>query len=212
MNESTQSSLQYVLICLLYLMAAPYLPVEISAAFKIVPILFLCALTIKSGMDSLNFHLLAALLFSMGGDILLEIGFFVPGLVSFLIAQLLYGNLFLKHHLSWDNRPAISLAIIGFSTVMGMLMWRFAGEMRIPVLAYLAVIMFMGLSANTSQIRGVTLGAAVFIFSDSIIAINRFVLPIPASDWLIMVSYYLAQYALVNAILKHKSAQRNMTT
>lgn len=205
MSESNRTSLQYGLICLLYLLAEPYLAAEISAVFKIAPILFLCALTIKSAMGALGALLLAALLFSMGGDILLEVGFFVPGLVSFLIAQLLYGSLFLKHHLSWAKGPAISLAFIGFSSVMAMLMWRFAGEMRIPVLAYLGVITFMGLSANTSQLKGATLGAAVFIFSDSIIAINRFVLPIPASDWLIMVSYYLAQYCLVKAILKHKS-------
>lgn len=207
-----RTGIPFGLICLFYLATEAYLPPEISAVFKIIPILFLCQLTLRSGVDSFSMHLLAALIFSMGGDVLLEIGFFVPGLVSFLFAQLIYGSLFLKCHSDWFNRPAVSLAIIGFSIVMGILMWGYAGEMRIPVLAYLVVIAVMGLSANTSHIRGATIGAAIFIFSDSIIAVNRFVLPIPASDWLIMVSYYLAQFFLVTSVVKHKISERSMPT
>ena len=208
MANRFRTGILFGLICLFYLLTEPYLAAEISAVFKIIPILFLCQLTLRSGTSSFSMHLLAALLFSMGGDVLLEIGFFIPGLVSFLFAQLLYGSLFLRYHSDWRNRPAVSLAIIGFSVVVGIFMWGYAGDMRIPVLAYLVVIAVMGLSANTSHIRGATLGAAIFIFSDSIIAVDRFVLPIPASDWLIMVSYYLAQYCLVSSVVRYKTSER----
>ena len=212
MSNGFRTSILFGLTCLCYLLTAPSLPTEISAVFKIIPILFLCQLSLKAGTDSYGSHLLAALLFSMGGDVLLEIGFFVPGLVSFLFAQLLYGSLFLRCHSDWRNRPAVSLAIVGFSIAMGILMWGYAGEMRIPVLVYLVVIAVMGLSANTSHITGATIGAAIFIFSDTLIAVNRFVLPIPASEWLIMVSYYLAQFCLVSSVVKHKTSARRVPT
>lgn len=214
MNNLIQSALPFSLICLIYLLASPLLPAEVSALLKIAPILFLCALSIKSGVNSFSIHLLAALLFSMGGDVLLELDLFIPGLVSFLFAQLIYGGLFQRCRLHWTNRPAVSLLLVGFSVVMGSLMWAYAGEMRIPVLVYLLVIAFMGLSANTSRIAGVTLGAGIFILSDSLIAINRFVFPLPAADWLIMSSYYLAQFYLVTSILKlkYRAANSSLST
>lgn len=206
MNNSNSRSVVFGLACVFYLLSEPFLAAETSAIFKIIPILLLCALTIKSEVHLYKLHLLIALAFSMGGDVLLELGLFVPGLVSFLVAQLVYAGLFLRCHSAWLDRLPISLALLAFSVAMGFLMWGNAGEMRIPVLAYLVVITLMGLSANTSHIKTVIVGAAIFIFSDSIIALNRFVLPIPAADWLIMVSYYLAQYCLVTSILHHKTA------
>ncbi len=183
------------------------MPIEISALLKIAPILFLSFLAINAGLNSLNAHLLFALLFSMGGDVLLEIGLFVPGLCSFLLAQFLYGTLFLRYHSSWSANYPISLGLGCVSIVMAAIMWNYAGEMRLPVIAYLFVITFMGLSANTSTIKGVTLGAAIFILSDSIIAINRFVMEIPAADWLIMTSYYIAQFLLASRVIQEIRTQ-----
>lgn len=188
--------------CLCYLLVAPSTPMEFSALLKITPLLFLAFLTVKTGINSLSVHLLLALLFSMGGDVLLEMDQFVAGLSSFLLAQLLYGSLFFRFHRRWSANYPISLLLAGVSLVMAYIMWNYAGDMRLPVIAYLLVITFMGLSANTSTLKGVTLGAVVFIFSDSIIAINRFVMEVPAADWLIMISYYVAQYLLVSHILQ----------
>ena len=91
---------------------------------------------------------------------------------------------------------------------MAVIMWSYAGDMRLPVIAYLLVITFMGLSANTSTIKGVTLGAAVFILSDSIIVIDRFVMAVPASGWLIMISYYVAQFLLVGAVIQETRSKK----
>jgi uncharacterized membrane protein YhhN len=176
--------------------------VEFSALLKIAPILFLSFLAAKAEINSLSVHLILALLFSMGGDVLLEMDLFVLGLSSFLIAQFLYGSLFFRYHSSWSANYQRSLLLAGASLMMAYVMWNYAGDMRLPVIAYLLVITFMGLSANTSTIKGVTLGAAIFIFSDSIIAINRFVMEVPAADWLIMISYYVAQFLLVSRVLQ----------
>lgn len=190
------------LLCLSYLLVAPLTSIEISALLKIAPILFLSFLAAKIGINSLSVHLLLALLFSMGGDVLLELDLFVPGLSSFLLAQFLYGSLFLRYYSSWSANYQTSLLLAGASLVMAYVMWNYAGDMRLPVIAYLLVITFMGLSANTSTIKGVMLGAAVFILSDSIIAFNRFVMEVPAADWLIMTSYYVAQFLLVSCVIQ----------
>lgn len=202
-----RATIFFGIFCLSYLLAAPSIPIEFSALLKIVPILILSFLAAKTGINSLSVHLLLALLFSMGGDVLLEMDLFVPGLSSFLLAQFLYGSLFLRFHSNWSANYQISLLLVGASLVMAYVMWNYAGDMRLPVIAYLLVITFMGLSANTSTIKGVTLGAAVFILSDSIIAINRFVMEVPAADWLIMISYYVAQFLLVTCVIHHLGEQ-----
>jgi uncharacterized membrane protein YhhN len=95
---------------------------------------------------------------------------------------------------------------------MAVIMWNYAGDMRLPVTAYLLVITFMGLSGNTSTIKGVALGAAVFILSDSIIAIDRFVMAVPAAVSLIMISYYLAQFLLVSAVVRELESKKRAQT
>jgi uncharacterized membrane protein YhhN len=148
----------------------------------------------------------------MGGDVLLEMNLFVPGLSSFLLAQLLYGSLFLRYHSSWSANYQRSLLLSCASLVMAVIMWNYAGDMRLPVTAYLLVITFMGLSGNTSTIKGVALGAAVFILSDSIIAIDRFVMAVPAAVSLIMISYYLAQFLLVSAVVQELESKKRGQT
>ena len=136
----------------------------------------------------------------MGGDVLLDLDYFVPGLLSFLVAQIIYSTLFIRYFAAWNQRIVVSLLLIAFSLAMSILLWNTAGEMRLPVLVYLVVITTMGLTANASTIQGVLAGAVIFMISDSLIAINRFVVPLPASDWLIMISYYLAQFYLVSSV------------
>ncbi len=201
MTSSSKFALAYVPSCVLYLLIGSSLPAELSAAFKILPIILLMVLVLRSGLQAtaIRINLLAALVFSMAGDILLELGNFIPGLVSFLTAQIAYALLFCKHYSSWKKNLPLSLSIIAFAIIMSWVMWNSAGEMRVPVLAYLAVISFMGLTATSSSIKGATLGALIFMASDSFIAINRFVMEIPASGWLVMITYYLAQYLLITS-------------
>jgi uncharacterized membrane protein YhhN len=202
----------FLLCCLCYLLVAPSTPLEFSALLKIAPILFLSVLAARTGINSTSVHLLSALLFSMGGDVLLEMNLFVPGLSSFLLAQFLYGSLFLRYHSSWSANYQRSLLLSCASLVMAVIMWNYAGDMRLPVTAYLLVITFMGLSGNTSTIKGVALGAAVFILSDSIIAIDRFVMAVPAAVSLIMISYYLAQFLLVSAVVRELESKKRAQT
>jgi len=54
----------------------------------------------------------------------------------------------------------------------------------------------------------VFIGAILFMFSDSILALNKFLQPIPLSSILIMLSYAFAQFCIVIGILKHNEKLR----
>jgi uncharacterized membrane protein YhhN len=45
-------------------------------------------------------------------------------------------------------------------------------------------------------------GAVSFIVSDSIRAINKFMMPVPAADYLVMTTYYLALFLIAYGFLK----------
>jgi len=57
----------------------------------------------------------------------------------------------------------------------------------------------------------VVLGAALFIISDSILAINRFSHTIPFSGVAVMSTYIIAQWLIVNGLLQHKKKEENKT-
>ncbi|MFM8914325.1 MAG: lysoplasmalogenase family protein, partial [Flammeovirgaceae bacterium] len=50
----------------------------------------------------------------------------------------------------------------------------------------------------------VMMGALLFMTSDSLLAINKFLNPLPLSGISIMLTYCLAQYLIVEGIIAHK--------
>jgi uncharacterized membrane protein YhhN len=77
------------------------------------------------------------------------------------------------------------------------------GNLQLAVVAYLIAIVTMGLFAFQSSLpmRWAVLGAVLFIISDSFIAINKFIYPIPYESYWIMSSYYVAQFMLVKGFI-----------
>ena len=157
---------------------------------------------------------LLALLFSLLGDILLMFvnkspNFFIGGLVSFLLAHLMYIFVFLKSR----NKTAAFFPIIVLLLIYASGIFYFLkdglGEMLIPVIAYMIVILFMlavaflrKRSKTTNSYNLVFAGAVFFIVSDSLLALNKFYQPLPFSSISIMLTYALAQYLIVLGILK----------
>jgi uncharacterized membrane protein YhhN len=73
------------------------------------------------------------------------------------------------------------------------------------VAAYVSVIALMVAQAiGRAKVQGdaasaaVALGASIFMLSDSLIAINRFVQPVPLVSLWVLSSYYVAQILLVH--------------
>ena len=159
---------------------------------------------------------LFALIFSLTGDILLmfvdtSANYFLGGLVAFLVAHVMYILVFLKKRK--DNTPSIPFLLLLIVYALGIfyVLMDGLGDMIIPVVIYMLVILTMALSAsirknNVSSIsyQLVFWGAIFFMISDSILAINKFSSPLPISGILIMSTYALAQYLIVMGILRQK--------
>ena len=176
---------------------------------KAMPVIFLALLSLKHIRGNAGLLLCLALLFSAGGDILLEInhrrgGLFVYGLASFLIAHVIYIIVFRQDFLferSWV--PHAALLVVGGLAIAIMLVPELPGGLIFPVMLYMCVIMAMAIMAIFRG-RGsmvVFYGALSFVFSDSMIAVNKFVNPVEGARYYIMSSYYLAQFLIIAGFL-----------
>jgi len=188
-------SIGFAVLFLLTMNRSPY---PLDYLVKTIPIVCLAAVAFLN-ISGLKGKLIGiGLLFSSCGDILLQIdsrSFFVYGLGSFLLAHLFYIAAFIRQPAFNRSRLPILLVFVVYGVVMGVLLLPELGEMLIPVAAYLLIIVGMGVAAvlGTDNHKPVIAGAALFIFSDSLIAVNRFLTPVPLSGLFIMITYYLAQ-------------------
>lgn len=146
------------------------------------------------------------LLLSSVGDVSLTfhspIGFMV-GLGFFLLAHVVYTINFLQKAEFVLARLPYYLVILAFAIAMAIWLAPTLGEMQIPVFAYLFVITCMAIAAGMSkETRPILLlGAVVFMASDSIIAISRFVGEVWGAKYWVMLTYYVAQALIVWAFL-----------
>lgn len=166
--------------------------------------------------DSKTWVLLgAALVGSLAGDVFLMVeGFFIPGLVSFLIAHLFYVALFKTGQRWFPHRGALA-ATLGVGVAMYAFLWTggLPAALRGPVAAYVLVIALMAAQAigRASVLRDraavlVAVGAAFFMLSDSLLATHRFVSPLPWSQVWVLGTYYAAQACIVAGVLKAATA------
>ena len=157
---------------------------------------------------------LLALLFSLAGDILLmftdiSASFFLSGLVAFLLAHIMYIMVFL------DKKNSKKIALIFITVLLIYAIGIFyllkdgLGDMLIPVIVYMLVILTMILTStmrkgnvSNKSYNLVFIGAIFFVISDSFLAINKFYQPVPLSKIIIMSTYSLAQYLIVLGLLK----------
>jgi len=158
----------------------------------------------------------AALAGSLAGDAFLMVeGFFIPGLVSFLLAHIAYIVLF-RQGVAWFPRPVALAATLGVGVSMYAFLWQggLPAELRIPVAVYVTVIALMAAQAlgragalGDRAARQVALGACCFMLSDSLLATNRFVQPLPLAQVGVLATYYAAQAFIVHGMvagLRHK--------
>jgi alkylglycerol monooxygenase len=151
--------------------------------------------------------LLAGLGLSLVGDVLLLLpGRFVPGLVAFLLAHLCFIVL-LRQGVGWLPRPRALLCTLGVGAAMYAVLFPGLGPvLKVAVAAYVVVIATMaaqaiGRAAVTGDARSyaVAAGAILFMASDSLLAINKFALPLPLAPLWILATYYAAQVLIASA-------------
>lgn len=173
------------------------------------------------------FHkmMIAAFFFSWIGDVALMFvhlneNFFLVGLVGFLITHVLYTIVFSK-----VNHPEVRAMlprkiwvaiplVIYMGALLSMLVPAISGNpltkpFLVPVLVYstaIAVMVVFSINryrrVNDRSFALVFAGALLFMFSDSLIAINKFMQPLPMAGFFIMVLYITGQYLIAKGILK----------
>ncbi|RZI97527.1 MAG: hypothetical protein EOP78_00695 [Variovorax sp.] len=146
--------------------------------------------------------LLFGLVASLAGDVLLMLhGMFVPGLVCFLVAHLAYIALFRDSVGLFPRRGAL-VATLCIGAAMYAVLWLggLPAALRIPVGFYVVVIACMAAQAigraavlGDARARWVAVGACVFMVSDTLLALNRFVTPLPLAQLWVLATYYVAQ-------------------
>ena len=176
--------------------------------------------TIRSVVPSGRLWLLAALAGSLAGDVLLLFpGWFVPGLVAFLLAHLAYLML-LRQGVGWFPSRRALAGTLGVGAAMYAFLWTggLPTGLRVPVAAYVAVIALMAAQAigRATVMRDtaawtVAVGAAFFMLSDSLLATNKFAMPLPLASFWVLTSYYAAQVLIVGGWLRARAGTRPPT-
>jgi uncharacterized membrane protein YhhN len=164
---------------------------------------------------------LFAFLFSLFGDTFLMFTdkgmiFFMLGLASFLVAQVAYIVLFLSTIKIYGKRPflrknliwLIGYLVYGFG-VYFLLFNHLDNVLKIAVFIYMCALLGMSAMAlnrfktvHSASFFLVFTGSILFVISDSLIALDKFLTPIPNDRLLIMLTYIAAQYLIMRGILK----------
>lgn len=164
----------------------------------------------------------AAIVFSWIGDVCLMFQdnnemYFVAGLGAFLIAQLCYIKAYSLHAqkkegtgLHGVQKFRFSLPVVLAGTGLVTILYPHLGAFKIPVLLYALVLTVMVLQAlfryghtNTPSFWFVFLGALLFMVSDSLIAVNKFLSPFGLAGLSIMATYILAQFLIASGLRLH---------
>ena len=161
--------------------------------------------------------LILALLLCAAGDYLLsrdDEAQFMAGVGAFAAGHLAYVWLFLAHpkariEVLFTPPHIFAIAgLAGFGLIMAALLWRRAGEMRVPVMIYIPIILSMGVSVLALPLAGplsfALPAALLFIASDFSLSLEEFVLPeahllrrvLPFVIW---PTYWLAQFGFAGA-------------
>lgn len=179
--------------------------------------------TIREQQSTLSIAVVLAIAFSWAGDVLLMFQqkgelFFMLGLVSFLSAHVFYIFAYRQHQSGDDSKTLKGLQKVRFGFPIlfagfGLLsiLYNHLGPLKIPVIVYAGVLTAMALVAlfrfgktTTSSFSMVFAGAILFMMSDSLLAINKFLEPLPFEGFWIMITYIGAQYFIVRGLLKHQ--------
>jgi uncharacterized membrane protein YhhN len=158
----------------------------------------------------------AGLAVSAVGDLLLETGLFLPGLLAFLTAHVAYLAAFVAD----EHRPAFArgLPFLAWGAGAFALLRPGLGGLALPVAVYVAVICTMMWRAAArvgspavpplAAVLGLA-GAVAFGASDTLIAFDRFSAPIPGVRWPIMILYWLGQWGIAASAVLACRIQRD---
>lgn len=169
----------------------------------------------SKGMPKMEYWVaLLALLFCLLGDtFLLSADYFVFGLAAFFIAHIGFLITFVRAKGLVLRRASLALILL-FSVTYYVFIFEKLGELAVPVAAYFSIIILLLAQAfgMAKEYRGVVtrriaVAALLFAVSDSLIALNKFVIPFDASSLLVL-SLYWASITVLAVSLPQLRAKR----
>jgi uncharacterized membrane protein YhhN len=189
-----------------------FYPGFIAKALIMPLLILLFLLNLNPLTNRLHGFMIAGLLFSWAGDIILEfsesnVNMFIPGLACFLMAHVMYLTVFIttpgKNAIT-GGRVLLLLPVIIYGVGLVFYLYDDLNEMMLPVIGYAIVILLMLAGAinridkvNRQSFILVLAGAILFVISDSAIAVNKFSFRFEYSGIIIMSTYIVAQYLIV---------------
>jgi len=180
--------------------------------FKPLIIFSLLFLYVFSLEKRLKWYVMALELCFFGDVFLLFTGntYFIAGLISFLLAHLLFIKI-VVNRIKKTSILKVIIASIPFLILFLVLIYFLKSslnELLIPVIIYgLTISTFGAVSLldylQTKTIKSIWMlaGAVVFILSDSLLAINKFHSSNEIFDVLIMITYIIAQYLIFKSMI-----------
>jgi uncharacterized membrane protein YhhN len=207
--------LTYILILLIILSASIHIRAEYRGPrqsvyiFKPLTMVFILLIAIlgKAALPFYKYMILTGLVFSLAGDVFLMLPSdqFVAGLVAFLIAHLFYSAAFASEMstlIGWHLIPFVIYGIVIYIILVPSL-----GKLKLPVLIYILVILMMAWLAwerlsQTGQSGALlaSIGAVLFIISDTVLAIGRFRRAFKLSRALNLTTYFAAQSLIAGSV------------
>lgn len=151
-----------------------------------------------------------ALLFSAIGDYFGSESNFIVQMACFAAAHIWFITFFIRRYATKvEHDGKLTLKAKGYAAMlvfMGCVLtvWVFctivpaapSGFVRTGVAIYAVLICVMLILALLQRSSLYAVGAMLFVFSDFILAWNRFKEPIPAAGYLIMIPYYIGQWLI----------------
>ena len=168
---------------------------------------------ISSAYKTDRLFVLAIIFAWLGDTFLLFEGYFLYGLGSFLIMQILYAICFL---LQRGKATAIKLAgivltLLSTSIVLYYLLPALATELKLPIAIYSGAISLMAITAIARVNNGIhylliLVGVLCFVISDTILGLNQFYSAIPLGGLAVMFTYITAQYLIIRGYLNYSNS------
>ena len=193
------------------------LPAALAFVFKPLTTLLIIGFAWPRGANASRQRTLVriGLILSLAGDVFLlwpKEGF-LPGLVAFLLAHLAYIAAFcVPVRLAAKPWVFVVYALVA-AAILSVLWPGVPGALRAPVVAYVVCLATMaaqalvwwrssaaGHAADAALARAAALGGLLFMVSDSLLAIDKFAVPLPLSSLWILLTYWLAQWCIASAL------------
>lgn len=143
--------------------------------------------------------------------------YFMFGLGAFLLGHLAYVIAYREHRTAGMAEPfskpaqlRIALPILLLASLLVTVLRPALGGLLVPVMVYAFVISLMVIQAayrkgftTPTSFSYVMVGAILFMISDSLLAVNKFLDPLPLSGVWVMTTYLGAQYLIVAGLRQH---------